>query len=226
MVYSFDDAKAPGRRRTQYFEMFINRGIYHDGWWAASRVEHSLGRRRRAGRSRHGEVGAVQPRRGLLAGERPGGEKPGEAAAAAGPVVDRGGPLQRAAARRPQDGAAQRRAAGPAVADRRAHVVHLLPGHRWRCRRAARRTCSTSRSRSPPTSRCRRGEERRRDLRDRRQRRRLRALRARRPPGVRRQLPEPIADARDVEGSRCRRARRRSAANSPTTAAAWARAAR
>ncbi len=38
MVYSFDSANAPGRRRTQYFEMFINRGIYHDGWWAASRV--------------------------------------------------------------------------------------------------------------------------------------------------------------------------------------------
>jgi arylsulfatase A-like enzyme len=38
MVYSFDEAGAPGKRRTQYFEMFINRGIYHDGWWAASRT--------------------------------------------------------------------------------------------------------------------------------------------------------------------------------------------
>jgi arylsulfatase len=38
MVYSFDKADAPGRRRSQYFEMFINRGLYHDGWWAASRV--------------------------------------------------------------------------------------------------------------------------------------------------------------------------------------------
>lgn len=38
MLYSFDDAAAKGRRRTQYFEMFINRGIYNDGWWAASRV--------------------------------------------------------------------------------------------------------------------------------------------------------------------------------------------
>jgi arylsulfatase A-like enzyme len=38
MVYSFDKANAPGHRRTQYFEMFINRGIFHDGWWAASRV--------------------------------------------------------------------------------------------------------------------------------------------------------------------------------------------
>jgi arylsulfatase len=38
MLYSFDSASAPGRRRSQYFEMFINRAIYHDGWWAASRT--------------------------------------------------------------------------------------------------------------------------------------------------------------------------------------------
>lgn len=37
MMYSFDDAKAGGRRSTQYFEMFANRAIYHDGWVAASR---------------------------------------------------------------------------------------------------------------------------------------------------------------------------------------------
>jgi arylsulfatase len=38
MAYSFDSPTAPGRRRSQYFEMFINRAIYHDGWWAASRT--------------------------------------------------------------------------------------------------------------------------------------------------------------------------------------------
>jgi arylsulfatase A-like enzyme len=36
MVYSFDDAKAPSRRRTQYFEMFANRAIYNDGWVACT----------------------------------------------------------------------------------------------------------------------------------------------------------------------------------------------
>ena len=36
MVYSFDDAKAPSRRRTQYFEMLVNRAIYNDGWIAAT----------------------------------------------------------------------------------------------------------------------------------------------------------------------------------------------
>ena len=31
MVYAFDDAGAPDRRETQYFEMFCNRGIYDGG---------------------------------------------------------------------------------------------------------------------------------------------------------------------------------------------------
>jgi arylsulfatase A-like enzyme len=36
MVYSFDDAKAPSKRRTQYFEMFANRAIYSDDWVATT----------------------------------------------------------------------------------------------------------------------------------------------------------------------------------------------
>jgi arylsulfatase len=34
MVYTFDDANAKERHTTQYFEMFGNRAIYHDGWYA------------------------------------------------------------------------------------------------------------------------------------------------------------------------------------------------
>jgi len=37
MVYSFDDPKAKGHRGTQYFEMFANRALYHDGWIAVCR---------------------------------------------------------------------------------------------------------------------------------------------------------------------------------------------
>ena len=36
MVYTFDDAKAPTRHNTQYFEMTANRAIYHDGWIAST----------------------------------------------------------------------------------------------------------------------------------------------------------------------------------------------
>ena len=34
MAYSFSDAKAASTHKTQYFEIFGNRGIYHDGWLA------------------------------------------------------------------------------------------------------------------------------------------------------------------------------------------------
>jgi arylsulfatase len=37
MLYAFDDAAAAERRETQYFEMFCNRGIYHQGWTAVTR---------------------------------------------------------------------------------------------------------------------------------------------------------------------------------------------
>ena len=37
LVYTFDDAKAESRRKTQYFEIFGNSGIYHDGWFAGTR---------------------------------------------------------------------------------------------------------------------------------------------------------------------------------------------
>jgi arylsulfatase len=34
MLYTFDDGGAPDRHTTQYFEMFGNRAMYHDGWFA------------------------------------------------------------------------------------------------------------------------------------------------------------------------------------------------
>jgi arylsulfatase A-like enzyme len=37
MKPTFDDAASPERRTTQYFEMFCNRGIYHEGWTAVTR---------------------------------------------------------------------------------------------------------------------------------------------------------------------------------------------
>src|ERR671924_862708 len=40
MIPTFDDAAAPEHRETQYFEMFVNRGIYHKGWTAVTR--HSI----------------------------------------------------------------------------------------------------------------------------------------------------------------------------------------
>jgi len=36
LVYTFNDANAKERHATQYFEMFGNRGIYSDGWFAGT----------------------------------------------------------------------------------------------------------------------------------------------------------------------------------------------
>jgi len=37
LAYTFDQANAPTRHRRQYFEMWGNRAIYQDGWWAGAR---------------------------------------------------------------------------------------------------------------------------------------------------------------------------------------------
>src|SRR5262245_13177154 len=43
MMYTFDakNANAPSTRKTQYFEMFGDRAIYHDGWMASTKVMRS-----------------------------------------------------------------------------------------------------------------------------------------------------------------------------------------
>ena len=65
MVYSFDDAQASERHETQYFEMFVNRGIYHKGWTAVTRHSTAVAedpvaglRRRRLGAVRAGRLDA------------------------------------------------------------------------------------------------------------------------------------------------------------------------
>ena len=36
MAYTFDDAEAEGRRKTQFFDIMASRGIYSDGWFASA----------------------------------------------------------------------------------------------------------------------------------------------------------------------------------------------
>ena len=114
MRYAFDDAGAAERRETQYFEMFCNRGIYHEGWTAVTR--HStpwVVGRAAAVRRRH--LGALRHEHGLEPGARPRGRDAREARGAQGAVHGRGAQVQRPPARRPARRALQlrhRRAAG------------------------------------------------------------------------------------------------------------------
>ena len=48
MLYSFNNAGAPSSHKTQYFEIFGNRGVYHDGWLA-----HTVHRAAWEGKPRH-----------------------------------------------------------------------------------------------------------------------------------------------------------------------------
>jgi hypothetical protein len=36
MAYAFADANAPGRHETQYCDIFCDRGVYHNGWFAGT----------------------------------------------------------------------------------------------------------------------------------------------------------------------------------------------
>lgn len=41
MVYTFEQPEAPSTHTTQYFEIYARRGIYHDGWVAATTPQNS-----------------------------------------------------------------------------------------------------------------------------------------------------------------------------------------
>ena len=83
MVYTFDNAKAKETHTTQYFEMFGNRGIYHDGWVAATR--HSIPWLMVPNPPlSQGRLGAVPRGRRFQRGQRPRRQEPREAERAAG----------------------------------------------------------------------------------------------------------------------------------------------
>ena len=68
LLYTFDDADAPERHTTQYFEVIANQGIYHDGWMANTTPKRLpwVGPRASPTRSVQGlRVGALQPERRL-----------------------------------------------------------------------------------------------------------------------------------------------------------------
>ena len=98
-AYTFDDASAKGRHTQQYFEIFGNRAMYKDGWIACARLDRVPWKTRSQDASRsslpgkwdpeQGQVGAVQPRRGFLGGQRPGRQASREAPRAQGAVLGR-----------------------------------------------------------------------------------------------------------------------------------------
>ena len=153
MLYAFNDAKAAERHETQYFEMFCNRGIYHKGWTAVTR--HGVPWLGAYKRSFDEDVWELyDTNTDWTQAQRSGEGEPEEARRAAAAVHHRGGQVQRAAARRSDVRALQRRPRRPAAADQ-GQDADSLRRHGPADRELDRRRSRTSRTRSPPTSTCR-----------------------------------------------------------------------
>ena len=223
MVYTFDDAKAADRHKTQYFEIFGNRAIYHDGWVAAT-VHKAPWEAEAAARARRRRLGALQRGRGLQRDQRPRGQQPGQAQGAAGALHEGGREVPRAADRRPSPRTLRPRDGGPSGPDGGPQVAHGLRGHDGHDGERLHQ-----REEPVDDDHGRRGDSRRRrqrrDPRPGRPLRRLEPLRQGRQAGLHLQLrgPPAVHDQRAPSG--WRRARPRSGSSSPTTATAAARAA-
>ncbi len=108
MSHTFEDADAAEHHETQYFEMFVNRGIYHQGWTAVTRHSTPWDVSATAAGLRRGPLGALRPRR-LDPGPRPGRREPRAARTPAAEVPARGVEVQGLPARRPPHRALQPR---------------------------------------------------------------------------------------------------------------------
>ena len=120
MRYAFDDADAAERHETQYFEMFCNRGIYHQGWTAVTRHSTPWVMRRAAARSptTPGSSTTPPPTGARRTTSRPRCRRSSRSCKAL--FMDRGAQVQRAPARRPPRRALQLRHRRAAGADRAA----------------------------------------------------------------------------------------------------------
>ncbi len=85
MAYTFDDPAAPERRTTQYFEMFGNRGIYHNGWSAVTRHSNLFGP---VSQDWSEDVGIVRRQHRLEPGARPRRRDAGKAGRTAATLPD------------------------------------------------------------------------------------------------------------------------------------------
>ena len=135
MAYTFDDADGALAAHHPVLRDAGQPGDLRRRLGRGDDPRHSaLGERRRGGGpDRRVQMGALQRRGGLLAGEEPRRVQPGEAPRAAAAVLYRGGQVQRAAARQHQGRAARREQ--PPEQHPRLERVHLLRRHGAHSRR-------------------------------------------------------------------------------------------
>ena len=128
MRYAFDDADAAERHETQYFEMFCNRGIYHQGWTAVTRHRTPVGHRRRLPAFDDDVWELYDTSTDWTQAHDLAAEQPEKLAELQRLFLIEAREVQRAAARRPPGRALQPRPRRPADADQRATSQLLFGG--------------------------------------------------------------------------------------------------
>ena len=115
---------------TQYFEIFGNRAIYHDGWLAGTTPAEGpwLMGLDTAGCGKRLQLGALQHRRGLLSGRRPRHQDARQAARDAGTLPGRGIEIRRVSARQLCYSAGPRTATEPTGRQDRLYVLGGISG--------------------------------------------------------------------------------------------------
>ena len=221
MAYTFDDADAADRHTTQYFEMFCNRGIYHEGWTAVTR--HSIPWVAAEMPAFDDDVWELYAPDDWTQARDLADEQPERLRRPAAAVPDRGREVQRPAARRPALRALQPGSRRPAAARPRHLAAPLRPD--GPAVRELRRRDQEQVARDHGADRRPRGGRRRRDHLPGRRLRRLRALRERRKAGVLLQPLRPAAVQGLRRETRSPPASTRCGWSSPTTAAGSGRAA-
>ena len=128
MVYAFNDAKAPERHKMQYFEMFGNRAIYNDGWFART-IHRAPWQTTNLPPLTTDVWELYDVRNDFSLTDEPGRQAAREAQGDAGAVHEGGAEVQRAADRRPHHRAHQPGPRGPAGCAGRSQVAHAVRGH-------------------------------------------------------------------------------------------------
>ena len=221
-AYLLDDADAPERHTTQYFEMLGSRGIYHEGWKAVTfkplgRDVRRRPRPRRAVRRRR--AGSCTTWRRPVGVRRPRRDAAREAGRAGRPLVDGGAPVPGAAARQPTRSPRCSRRGDPSTTDGgtcSGPAARLVP------ETVTVNVRNRTHSIVATVDVSQRRDARRRAARDGERARRVVVPRASRPSALRAQLPRQGAPRRRVGRRRARRAptSSRSRSRAPATSGA------
>ena len=150
LKYTFDDAAAKTKHTTQYFEIFGNRSIYHDGWLAGT-VHRPAWDFLPKTTLEKDTWELYDTRTDFSLANNLAEKNPAKLKELQDSVPEGSGEVPGSAAGRSRAGTHECRTRRPARSDGRPHVAHALPRHEGDDARTCLSTSRTSRTRSRPT---------------------------------------------------------------------------